>query len=197
MAPWSSRLLSSGTRVESGSSIATVGPAPESPTKNQGRARITEADILDNAYGIPTLTTAAQHGRPGPSGSSSSKPTSSHGRSMSHPFPSLFHGKKKGNTPTPPGVGVFDDDDISPEKSTGARSSRVPDKDFSTGKCITCNSSVSWPKELHAFRCKVCTTVNDLQPYIPAQNDGRKMSESGKSTTFSTFNKPQVPRGML
>ncbi|KAI9644294.1 putative E3 ubiquitin-protein ligase [Ciborinia camelliae] len=197
MAPWSSRLLNSNPRVESSSSIATVGPAPESPSKNRGRARITEADILDNAYGIPTLITGAQQSRPGPSGSSSSKPTSSHGRSMSHPFPSLFNSKKKGSAPAPPGVGFFDDDDdddVSPEKNTGGRSSRVPDKDFLTGKCMTCNASVSWPKELDVFRCKVCTTVNDLQPYIPAPNDGRKLPGGGKSTTFPGLNKPQVSR---
>ncbi|ESZ93953.1 hypothetical protein SBOR_5656 [Sclerotinia borealis F-4128] len=193
MAPWSSRLLNSNPRSESGSNIATVGPAPESPTKNRGRARVTEADILDNAYGIPTLTTAAQHVRSGPSGSNTSKPTSSHGRSMSHPFPSLFHSKKKGSAPVPPAAGFFDDDDdLSPEKNTGARSSRVPDKDFSMGKCMTCNSSVTWPKELNAFRCKVCAAVNDLQPYVPAPSDGHKMSGGGKSTTYSGLNKPQV-----
>ncbi|KAF7917010.1 uncharacterized protein EAE98_010441 [Botrytis deweyae] len=195
MAPWSSRLLaSSSARIDSGSSIATVGPAPDSPTRIRGRAKITEADILDNAYGIPTLTTA---GRPGPSGansSNSSKPTSSHGRSMSHPFPSLFNSKKKVTAPTPPGIGFFDDDDTSPEHNTGARSSRVPDKDFLTGKCMTCNSSVSWPKELHTFRCKVCMTVNDLQPYIPAQNDGLRVAGGGKSTTYSGLSKPQFSR---
>lgn len=197
MAPWSSRLLNSSSRVESGSSVATVASVPESPNKNRGRARVTEADILDNAYGIPTLNTAAQHGRPGPSSSNSStssKPTSSHGRSMSHPFPSLFSSKKKATAPAPPDVGFFDDDDISPENNTGARSSRVPDKDFLMGKCMTCNASVSWPKGVQTFRCKVCTTVNDLQPYTPAPIDGRKTSGSGKSTTYPGLNKPQVSR---
>ncbi|QSZ33262.1 hypothetical protein DSL72_002850 [Monilinia vaccinii-corymbosi] len=191
MAPWSNRLLNSNPRVESGSSIASVGPAPESPSKNRGKARITEADILDNAYGIPTLTTNPQRGRP-----ASSPSASSHGRSMSHPFPSLFHGKKKGGAPAPPEIGLFDDDDdVSPEKNAGARSSsRVADKDFSMGKCMTCNSSVSWPKELHTFRCKVCMTVNDLQPYMPAAHDGRKLSGGGKSTTFPGPNKPQLSR---
>ncbi|KAA8565330.1 hypothetical protein EYC84_011046 [Monilinia fructicola] len=134
MAPWSSRLLNSNPRNESSSSIAAVGPAPESPSNNRGsgKARITEADILDNAYGIPTLVATPPHGRPG---SSSSKQTSSHGRSMSHLFPSLFHSKKKGGAPAPPEVALFDDDDddddVSPEKNTRARSSsRVPDRDF-------------------------------------------------------------------
>ncbi|RAL58814.1 hypothetical protein DID88_009124 [Monilinia fructigena] len=203
MAPWSSsRLLNSNPRVESSSSIATVGPAPESPSKNRGKARITEADILDNAYGIPTLVATPQHGRSGPSASSSSKQTSSHGRSMSHPFPSFFNSKKKGSAPSPPEVALFDDDDdddddVSPEKNARARSSsRVPDRDFSTGKCMTCNSSVSWPKELHTFRCKVCMTVNDLQPYITTlSNDGRKLSGgSGKSTAHPGLNKSPVVR---
>ncbi|KAG4026090.1 hypothetical protein MFRU_045g00350 [Monilinia fructicola] len=200
MAPWSSRLLNSNPRNESSSSIAAVGPAPESPSNNRGsgKARITEADILDNAYGIPTLVATPPHGRPG---SSSSKQTSSHGRSMSHPFPSLFHSKKKGGAPAPPEVALFDDDDddddVSPEKNTRARSSsRVPDRDFSTGKCMTCNSSVSWPKELHTFRCKVCMTVNDLQPFIATvPNDGRKMSGGGgKSTAHPGLNKSPVVR---
>ncbi|PQE25581.1 hypothetical protein CJF30_00000291 [Rutstroemia sp. NJR-2017a BBW] len=168
MAPWSSRLLNSNPRIETASNI--VPPGPESPTKC-GRARLTEADILDNAYGIPTLS-EPQNGRPGPSSSSSTKPNSaaSHGRSMSHPFPSLFYGKRKGSGAASGEVGgdAIGDDSTSPDKNMGGtKYPKVPDKDLTTGKCMTCNSSVKWPKNLQVFKCTVCLTVNDLVPFTP------------------------------
>jgi E3 ubiquitin-protein ligase HECTD2 len=200
MAPWSSRLLNSNPRIETASNI--VPPGPESPTKG-GRARLTEADILDNAYGIPTLSTP-QHGRPGPSSSSSTKSSSaaSHGRSMSHPFPSLFYGKKKGSGAATGEVGgdPIEDDNTSPEKNNGGtKYPKVPDKDLTTGKCMTCNSSVKWPKNLHVFKCTVCLTVNDLVPFTTASkaDDGQKSLGGEKPVASSNTNRLPHLRGML
>jgi len=60
MAPWPSRMLSPNSHnnldyeANPAAGPSTAGGLnAASPTK--GRARITEADILENAYGIPTL----------------------------------------------------------------------------------------------------------------------------------------------
>ena len=44
---------------------------------------------------------------------------------------------------------------------------RVSNVDFASGRCMTCDSDVKWPKEIDVFRCTVCHTINDLKP-IPA-----------------------------
>jgi E3 ubiquitin-protein ligase HECTD2 len=200
MAPWSSRLLNSNPRIETASNI--VPPGPESPTKC-GRARLTEADILDNAYGIPTLSNP-QNGRPGPSSSSSTKPNSaaSHGRSMSHPFPSMFYGKRKGSGAASGEVGgdAIEDDDTSPDKNMGGtKYPKVPDKDLTTGKCMTCNSSVKWPKNLQVFKCTVCLTVNDLVPFTPIfkADAGQKVIGGEKPVAGPNSSRSPNLRGML
>jgi len=60
LAPWTSRILSPNSRNNlnneaspAGSPSTASGLNSVSPIKS--RARITEADILENAYGIPTL----------------------------------------------------------------------------------------------------------------------------------------------
>jgi len=165
MPPWSSRLLSPSSRNE---------PGPNAVVTNQTsparvRSRITESDILENAYGIPSLP-PPPHIQFGASGSSRATRTPSHGRSMSHPFPSLFSGKKKRHGEAP-GFESTDDDSASPVGSRNAAQNpttkqKIPDKDLMTGKCMTCDSMVRWPKELKVFRCTVCLTINDLKPII-------------------------------
>ncbi|KAH7407551.1 ubiquitin-protein ligase-like protein E3 [Cadophora sp. MPI-SDFR-AT-0126] len=188
MPPWSSRLLSPSTRTESGPNPA-IGP-PTSPA--QPRPRISEADILNNAYGIPSLPppSHSNHGA-----SSTSKPTriSSHGRSMSHPFPSLFSTKKKrhGESARAAGFESTDEDSISPIAARNiiqnpTPKQKVPDKDLTTGKCMTCDSMVRWPKELKVFRCAVCLTINDLKPVAleARQGDGHRAPVTAKAGTY-------------
>jgi len=60
MAPWASRILPPNSRNDlSYEASPTAGPNTagglNSASPVKGRARITEADILENAYGIPTL----------------------------------------------------------------------------------------------------------------------------------------------
>jgi len=90
---------------------------------------------------------------------------------MSHPFPSIFSGKKKrtGEGGGPAGFDSTDDETVSPQmvRTTGyapANKPKVADKDLTTGKCKTCDSMVRWPKELKVFRCTVCLMINDLKP---------------------------------
>ncbi|KAF8863562.1 HECT-domain-containing protein [Acephala macrosclerotiorum] len=182
MPPWSSRLLPGSSRNEQGPDPvdnSTISPA-------RPRSRWAETDILENAYGIPSLP--PPHASFGASSSSKRVPTSSHGRSMSHPFPSLFSGKKKrnGESATAPGFDSTDDDTVSPSAARDSAQTpkqKVPEKDLMTGKCMTCDSMVRWPKDLKVFRCTVCLTINDLAPIMleARRRDGRRAPISAKS----------------
>ena len=179
MAPWSNRLLSPGSRNDSGPST----PSATSPVLPRGgNTRVTEGDVLENASGIPTL--------PGPSPS----PSKRHGRSKSHPFPSLFSGRKKkhGDTVGIGGIESTDDEKVSPVPARNtalnpdAKQTKFPDKELMAGKCMTCDSSVRWPKELKVFRCTVCLTINDLKPVVlgARPRDGQRTPVLAKAGTY-------------
>jgi len=186
MAPWSNRILSPSSRNEP--SPVTPGTSTASPARTRGPSRVTEADILENAYGIPTLQTGGGSAKPTQTGSHGR----SHGRSMSHPFPSLFTGKKKRNGDNAGGFESTDDDTISPATARNlahnptAKQPKVLDKDLMTGKCMTCDSMVRWPKELKVFRCTVCLTINDLKPIIleARHGDGHRTPVTQKAGTY-------------
>lgn len=171
-----------------------------SPKRVHGQSRLTETEVLEHAYGIPTL-----HGwgdsqpfleRP----TKQNRPELRHGRSKSHPFPSLFQSKGKRqeggssstinpareNKPSPA-------TQSSPRAATG-RASRVPDKDLTTGNCMTCNSTVRWPKELLVFRCTVCLTINDLKPTSANRELGVGLG-SGLSMSFDMTRDSISPKG--
>lgn len=182
MAPWSSKLLSPSSRNEQGTNDANAA----SPARPRGApTRITEADILENAYGIPTL--------PGPSQTSSKSRGRGHGRSVSHPFPSIFSGRRKKQDNTA-GVGGFestDDEKVSPVSARttplnpAAKSMKMPDKDLTKGYCMTCDCMVRWPKELKVFKCMVCMMVNDLKPVVleARRGDGYRVPVAAKAGT--------------
>lgn len=104
---------------------------------------------------------------------------SSHGRSMSHPFPSLFSSKKK-MAPKNPSPDDFDSDSDSDAEmlglGPGSKQKRpaqpagpfkvngrpTTDKDFASGNCMTCGAMSRWPKGLKVFKCTLCMTINDL-----------------------------------
>ncbi|TVY49594.1 putative E3 ubiquitin-protein ligase, partial [Lachnellula occidentalis] len=160
-----------------------------SPARNRAASRVTESDIIDNAFGIPTL--------PPPQGARNRSPTkpaqrNSHGRSISHPFPSIFPGKKKhtGEGGGAAGFESTDEESVSPQMvrdtaNTSANKQKVPDKDLTTGKCKTCDSMVRWPKELKVFRCTVCSMINDLKPVAleARRGDGHRAPVAVKSST--------------
>lgn len=164
MPPWSNRLLPGSSRNELGPSNNATSPSRSS--------RLTETEILENAYGIPTLP-PPPHASYGASNISKPTRTPSHGRSMSHPFPALFSGKKK-RTAGSAGGSAYEstDDDVAlpyvvpNDGQIPTPKQKVPDKDLMTGKCMTCDSMVRWPKDLKVFRCTVCLTINDLVPVI-------------------------------
>jgi E3 ubiquitin-protein ligase HECTD2 len=178
MAPWPSRAQATNSHNQPSSHAATSNTASSARTRLP--SRVTEADILENAYGIPTLT---------PSGATSSKPTrtASHGRSLSHPIVSLFNGKKKRNGDHGTGFESTDDDTVSPAQvrqvtqNPTAKPVKVPGKDLLTGKCMTCDSMVRWPKNLNVFRCTVCMTINDLKPIMleARRGDGHRVAVNG------------------
>lgn len=116
-----------------------------------------------------------------------------HSRSISHPFPSSFGGRRR--NPNPGFIDSdSDDDDIEvthlPDvlsSSPRKRSSRpLPGgESTSTGKCMTCNSTVRWPRGLKVFRCTECLTVNDLEPYTSKDSGGQGISGKDGMTGLS------------
>ena len=104
--------------------------------------------------------------------------TPRHGRSLSHPFPSIFGVGKKSDKK---GEETIDFDDTDSQEEYGPpmspsfsgspggailnRGFTPPvEQDLATGKCATCGSLVRWPRNLVSFRCTVCLMVNDLKP---------------------------------
>ncbi|KLU91888.1 ubiquitin-protein ligase E3A, partial [Magnaporthiopsis poae ATCC 64411] len=86
-----------------------------------------------------------------------------HGRSMSHPFPSLFHGKRKKKSSD--SNENDDSDDLAPIGS--ARRGHGPSggsRDVTTSECMTCGSDVCHPRGASGFECTICATLNDLHP---------------------------------
>lgn len=172
MASWTSRGLSPASRDND--TPANMNASQLSP---QLGSQILETDPLQHAYGIPLLypsdhRPASIHGRREPQ-------PSRHGRSMSHPFPSIFHSKKKRqevnmtmgyDTGNGDVCGAFPPH--SPPKPSTSKSTRAADRDLMTGKCMTCDSMVRWPKELAVFRCTVCLMINDLTPIGTSQAHG-------------------------
>lgn len=106
---------------------------------------------------------------------------SAHGRSMSHPFPSLFP-KRRGAQGKPAAQDDFDSDSDSDAEMLGlgpgskthkskasVQASGPPyprpqlgEKDYASGSCMTCGSPSRWPKGLKVFKCTLCVTINDL-----------------------------------
>lgn len=103
---------------------------------------------------------------------------SSHGRSMSHPFPSLFPKRRasRGKTAVQDDFDSDSDSDAemlglgpgskskAPVQSPGPSYARPPlgDKDYASGSCMTCGALSRWPKGIKVFKCTLCVTINDL-----------------------------------
>lgn len=170
MPQWTPRLLSSQRTTEThpnmDPSLSSFLPNPHRRAPSQ----LSEADVLESASNIPVLLTRDLAASYVQDRDGQQRP-SRHGRSMSHPFPSIFHSRKKRDGSTT--VMAFDTSrsegpscaaSQSPAKVVPSKSSKAADRDLRTGKCMTCDSTVRWPKELKVFRCTVCLTINDLMP---------------------------------
>lgn len=122
----------------------------------------------------------------------------SHGRSMSHPFPSLFSTKKK-SPPKNVAQDDFDSDSDSDAEMLGlgpaSARPRVPthtagpsnakplgDKDYASGHCMACGALSRWPKGLKVFKCTLCVTINDLVDLRAGAEDQNHAQTAGGPT---------------
>lgn len=110
---------------------------------------------------------------------------------MKHSFLSISHSRNKGSVKSMAmEYDAANTDTISPSaphsvvRTRAGESAKGSDLDLTTGKCMTCDSMVRWPKELTVFRCSVCATVNDLTPIGRSENPESCYSE--QSTRGST-----------
>ncbi|PWY95581.1 HECT-domain-containing protein [Aspergillus sclerotioniger CBS 115572] len=126
-----------------------------------------------------------------------------HSRSISHPFPSPFGGiaKRRNRSISKKDNFLFDSDDEDDDEVTylpdpHSSSPRkgpprpIAAEEMTSGKCMVCNSTVRWPRNLKVFRCTECLTVNDLEPYVDSDKTGSHgiSGNDGKAPT------PVVPR---
>lgn len=189
MAPWTPRAASSNSQ---GYAIGDTRTS-FTPSREGGRPRLTDEDILNQAYGIPSL----QPSGPEPLSLSNhlrqAGTSSGHGRSMSHPFPTLFQGKKQEHEHKAGAMfDSTDEDQHISSVSSNTRSNRIREKNLMTGKCMTCNSLVRWPKELMVFRCTVCMTINDLKSRYSDHNSG-----TGKSAPNMMISEDKAQKTMF
>lgn len=178
MAPSCPPRLASVTRED-----PTARPQPSAPGSHSSSRRprepprISDFELLDGSQ-IQVESSSSD---------SDLKPTRPrHGRSLSHPFPSLFSGRRKKQPDHEPGFGDSDSSDevVQPplgrrrssqrtmHRATGSQGSR----DFVTGNCMTCGSLVRWPRDLRVYKCTICLTVNDLEPLGLKPRTGRTLS---------------------
>lgn len=199
MAPPTPRLKSSSPHGEHSLGTGLANKSAVSPARTRGPSRITEADLLELAYGIPSLHASPDTPSLSKNASLHVPPTSKHGRSMSHPFPSLFQSKQKRQ-----GINALSTSNVSdgdnhipfpgPSRIPSSKPQRPSEKVLVTGKCMTCDSRVRWPKELVVFRCTVCLTINDLKPVsttAPERDIQRShpFSEMSTNTTSASFSR--------
>lgn len=105
----------------------------------------------------------------------------SHGRSISHPFPSTLSGngmkRSTGNNEEeivrPTGWSRAESGKITKQRGTDTGilnktpikngNEVMKDEDLRTGNCLTCDAMVRWPKKLDVYRCTNCLMINDLK----------------------------------
>jgi len=120
---------------------------------------------------------------------------SQHGRSISHPFPSIFGSGKKRNAKEEEEENVIDAKTLlvgSPGTQVAGQagfsrldSVHTEEVEMTSGKCATCDCQVRWPRHLDVFRCTVCLMVNDLQLNFPkSAADGFSLGESCEGSEF-------------
>ena len=200
MSFWSSRLLTpeSGINQSSHSDRSSADSTHRPLTTGHRRrpSQLTESDILQNTNNIPILASPQ---------SQSYQPTetrirrpSMHGRSSSHPFVSRMPGAddiagpniRMGNETVASDAG-YNQSQPSLKLAPNKTSPNV-ERDLMTGKCMTCDSLVRWPKELKVFRCTVCLTINDLTPISLHQSRSTEAASLGDKTAESGLKNPAV-----
>ncbi len=194
MPSWPSRLLPGSFTPSSAPPSAPDRTHPNSSNKNAHPEGYTDSSRA--LHGVPVLQQQLRsHSATISSTSSPVGQLSRHGRSTSHPFPSLFGSSKRADkrldgilNATGPemvddrvlaaGNGGLTDD---PTMASHRGAPQYIEKDLVTGKCITCDTNVRWPKHLNVFRCSVCLMINDLKPAIVDQQ--ADISQAGEAPT--------------
>lgn len=180
--PWRSRGHSNSRSNSKPTQNDSSTPAGSTPAGSTSDPLYGPSSYPD--FEIPTLHPS----RPRPETANSAL---SHSRSFSHPFPSFLgrkrsdkkHGSKQESL-------VFDstDEEVSygrvsgPQRVTGHTVPNIVEKEPVTGKCMTCDSTVRWPQGLKVFRCTICLTINDLEPFLEVKSGA---PTPGKRPTFS------------
>lgn len=168
MAPWPQR-LNPNTATSSG---------PSSSAPSNANKPLPPAPLSAINFEIPTLRSNSQQ-------TNSGTASLNHSRSFSHPFPAFFGGGRKPDkkNATRAENNIYDttDDDTSINgdsarpngnaKSPSHKISQKGNKEPVTGKCMTCDSTVRWPQGLKVYRCTICMTINDLEPYTETHTD--------------------------
>lgn len=200
MPQWTPRLLSPHRASETQPSINMDASLSSflSTSHRRATSQLSEADVLENASNIPVLLPRESLASYALDGDGLQQP-SRHGRSMSHPFPSMFHSRKKrdgssaalANEAAPAEGSCFTSSKGPANTGQNTRSSKATDRELMTGKCMTCDSTVRWPKELKVFRCTVCLTINDL---IPLSTSRRAKDQPGSFDAGTSNKHMQTPQ---
>ncbi|KAI9802496.1 MAG: hypothetical protein M1825_002881 [Sarcosagium campestre] len=177
MPSWSARLLASSSAIsQSTPAPQSQGRRPDSLGPADDRQGGTQATVdLPTLHPSPRLSTASRQYAGGQA--------PRHGRSKSHPFPTFFGGggyKRAERTVDRviPEAGAEsaeedEDDDFIPAPPNNQRASPLKSdrkvkgrasSEMVEGQCMTCNSTVHWPRRATSFRCTVCKTIHDRKP---------------------------------
>ena len=180
MPSWPSRFLSGPSNSNNLSPTSAAARQDETPPHGQ---------LLETApWGVNSCNVISRRQRTFSGASSSStspvQRPSGHGRSTSHPFPSLFGSGKKAERKAAVMAGggggnaigidldTSDEEASQPAHGPGRNIPRTPsqrriaqrsDTDLVTGRCATCDSMVRWPRHLDVYRCSTCLMINDLK----------------------------------
>jgi E3 ubiquitin-protein ligase HECTD2 len=185
MAPWylnrhqrgsSSRRFHHDTPISTSSETSSPCPGSDRPPAISPALNDSSGDSSTDYDGSPS-----RHRRP------------FHVRPLSNPFPSLFRGNKRKERKCDSAAEAlshagFPCDDFylpwSPE-AAGVQGDQDPDnmKEFASGNCMTCGSTMRWPKELDVFKCSICVTINDLVPL--GTRGARERRPRGQDDTVS------------
>jgi len=125
-----------------------------------------------------------------------------HSRSLSHPFPSLFAGKKKRQQESSDQDSSESERDADAKPMAKARENtigrsqrgghgRQGSHDFVNGNCMGCGSLLRWPGDLHVFRCTVCLTINDVGPRLGGVEErDLPLARGGGHEAVASFQSP-------
>jgi len=184
MPSWSARLLSSPAPPSRNPVPSGGASTHDAPPKTPPSAIDASSTPL---HGVPVLQ--AMHTRGSPPSVSPVRRPSHHGRSISHPFPSLFSSGRRNErsgeqNAIEGGVDPTDDeveyDKPLPRTPSQKAAAQSTDKSLVAGRCATCGSLVRWPQHLEVYRCTACLMINDLKLPRDAKQSGTTSAPSKK-----------------